>query len=154
MGRPLPAPQRPHESLWPVFHQHVGSAVRLQISEHFSRRDDGVAYWGEWIGQNGGQLKWQVGVFNGQGRESAGNDWPLAPATSPNPNGDPTFTAHVLVNLLDPEPDYYNFSTYYGEKNILAIGFAVQTQQDAVTDTAHHVGSSLAGTSISSPRTS
>jgi hypothetical protein len=107
----------------------------------FLGRDDGAAYWGEWIGENGGQMKWQLGVFNGQGRDSAGNDWPQVPGTSPNPNGDPEFAARVVVNLLDPEPDYYNFSTYYGQKNILAIGFALQTQRDAVTDTAHHVGS-------------
>jgi len=107
----------------------------------FLGRDDGVAYWGEWIGENGGQVKWQLGVFNGQGRDSAGNDWPLVSGTSANPNGDPEFAARVVVNLLDPEPDYYNYSTYYGQKNILAIGFALQTQQDAVTDTAHHVGS-------------
>ena len=107
----------------------------------FLLRDDGAAYWGEWEPAFGGQLKWQFGIFNGQGRESAGNDWPLGPANAPNTNGDPAFAMRVAVNFLDPEPGYYNFSTYYGTKDICAIGFALQTQADAVADAEHHVGS-------------
>jgi hypothetical protein len=104
----------------------------------FLGRDDGAAYWGQ---LGGGLLKWQVGVFDGQGLVSAGNDFPPnPPATSPNGNGDPLFAARVVANLLDPEPGYYNFSTYYGEKNILAIGFAIQAQDEAFEDAAHHVG--------------
>jgi hypothetical protein len=104
----------------------------------FLGRDDGAAYWGQYAG---GQLKWQVGLFDGPGRVSAGNDFPPnPPAISPNTSGDPLFAMRVVANLLDPEPGYYNFSTYYGEKNILAIGFALQAQQNAFEDAAHHVG--------------
>ena len=41
----------------------------------FEGRDDGVAYWGQWMGRRG-KLKWQFGLYNGQGRFGAGNDWP------------------------------------------------------------------------------
>jgi hypothetical protein len=104
----------------------------------FLGRDDGAAYWGQY---GGGLLKWQLGVFDGSGRIDAGDDFPSGAATSPNTGGDPLFAMRVVANLLDPEPGYYNFSTYYGEKNILAIGFALQAQEDAFTDAAHHVGS-------------
>jgi hypothetical protein len=80
----------------------------------FEGRDTGVAYWGQY---GGGSLKWQIGLFNGQGRENGGNDWPVAnAATSPNVSGNPELVARVVLNLLDPEPGYYNSSTYYGER--------------------------------------
>ena len=41
--------------------------------------------------------------------------------------------ASGFSNFLDPEPGYYNSSTYYGEKDILALGFAIQHQSDVVT---------------------
>jgi len=106
----------------------------------FEGRDDGVAYWGQWLGQNGGQLKWQFGLYNGQGRFSAGNDWPIGPANSPNTNGDPEFVMRVVLNLFDPEPGYYNASTYYGEKNIAAIGFSLTDQHDAEASAGGKVG--------------
>ena len=34
------------------------------------------------------------------------------------------------MDLLDPEPGYYNASTYHGEKDILAIGYAFMSQND------------------------
>jgi hypothetical protein len=107
----------------------------------FDGRDDGVAYWGQWLGQNGGQFKWQFGLYNGQGRFTAGNDWPVGPANSPNTNGDPEFVMRVVANLLDPEPGYYNASTYYGEKNIAAIGFSLTRQSDAMSSAGGRVGS-------------
>ncbi len=108
----------------------------------FEGRDTGVAYWGQY---GGGQLKWQIGLFNGQGRLSAGNDWPVAnPATSPNVTGNPELVARVVLNLLDPEPGYYNSSTYYGEKNIAAIGFSLTDQTDALEDTNGRVGTFFA----------
>jgi hypothetical protein len=38
----------------------------------------------------------------------------------------------AVVNFLDPEPGYYNSSTYYGDKDVLAIGFAIQHQENVV----------------------
>lgn len=75
----------------------------------FAGRDDGVAYWGQ---LGGGKLKWQLGAFEG-------------PTTQ---DDDVLFAARATYNYWDPEPGYYTSSTYYGDKEILALGGAVQTQ--------------------------
>ena len=106
----------------------------------FEGRDDGIAYWGQY---GGGQVKWQFGAYNGQGRFNAGNDWPVGASNAPNTTGNPEFAMRVVVNLLDPEPGYYNQSTYYGEKNIAAIGFALMDQTDALVDGNGRVGTFL-----------
>jgi hypothetical protein len=54
---------------------------------------------------NGGQFKWQLGLFD------MGGGTP-----------DPRFSGRVTFNVLDPEPGYYNSSTYYGTKDVLAFG--------------------------------
>lgn len=76
----------------------------------YAGRDDGFAYWGQYAG---GVVKWQLGFFGMP-----------APAGTP----DPRFAGRVTVNLFDPEPGYYNSSTYYGTKNILAFGATLQHQ--------------------------
>jgi hypothetical protein len=47
-------------------------------------------------------------------------------------------TARVQVNLFEPEPGYYNLSTYLGKKRTVAIGASIDHQQriahDAVTN--------------------
>ncbi len=90
----------------------------------FAGRDDGVALWGETELQ-GTQVKYQVGAFQGC-NDGAACD------TGANTEDDLLYAGRVTVNLWDPEPGYYNASTYYGEKDILAIGLVVQTQSDAV----------------------
>lgn len=103
----------------------------------FAGRDDGAAYWGQW---NGGSIKWQVGAFNGIGRNYAPTavnvPGPTIPgdAVGPNTNGDLLYAYRVVFNLLDPEPGYYAQSSYFGKKEILAIGFAGQFQDHAVND--------------------
>lgn len=72
----------------------------------YAGRDDGVAIWGQ---INGGQFKWQVGAFD------MGGGTP-----------DPRLAARLTLNVLDPEPGYYNSSTYYGTKDVLAFGAVVQ----------------------------
>jgi hypothetical protein len=76
-------------------------------TNEFAGRDDGLAYWGQY---KGGVVKWQLGFF-GMG----GGGTP-----------DPRFAGRVTVNLFDPEPGYYNSSTYYGTKDILAFGAVLQ----------------------------
>ncbi len=83
----------------------------------FAGRDDGVAVWGS---TGGGQFKYQVGAFEGVQGEGTGNQ-----------DDKLLFAARVVANFLDPEPGYYNSSTYYGDKSILAVGLTYQTQGDA-----------------------
>ncbi|MBI3269425.1 MAG: porin [Planctomycetes bacterium] len=80
----------------------------------FAGRDNGVSVWGD---LQGGRYKYQVGVF--QGRDAA-----------PNDSDSRLYAARFTVNLLDPEPGYYTQSTYYGEKDILAIGLVGQFQNN------------------------
>jgi hypothetical protein len=72
----------------------------------YAGRNDGIAIWGQ---LNGGLLKWQLGAFD------MGGGTP-----------DPLIAARITLNLLDPEPGYYNSSTYYGSKDVLAIGGSIQ----------------------------
>lgn len=95
----------------------------------FAGRDDGVAYWGQY---GGGQIQWSLGAFNGSGRTAASGE-----LTTPNGNGNVEFAMRVEVNLLDPEPGYYKQGTYYGEKDLLSIGYALQTQSSAVGTAAN-----------------
>ena len=80
----------------------------------FAGRDDGVAYWGQ---ANEGQFKWQFSVTEG----------PEDPIPAED-DDDLLYSGRLTLNLLDPEPGYYNSSTYYGEKDILAIGLVGQSQ--------------------------
>ena len=96
----------------------------------FQGRDDGVAIWGQW---GGGAVKYQVGAFEGVNGAIPGSTETL-PILGANPSDDLMLTARVTVNLLDPEPGYYNQSTYYGDKDILAIGAAVMDQNNANVD--------------------
>ena len=86
----------------------------------FQGRDDGAALWGQY---GDGVFKWQIGAFDG---ENTGG-----PIDVGHPQNDNLmFSGRVVVNLLDPEPGYYNASTYYGEKNILAIGASAMHRSD------------------------
>ena len=78
-------------------------------------------------------------MFNGIGR----NYFPTAAnpglnvvgdAVGPNTDGDLLYAYRVVFNFLDPEPGYYAQSSYFGKKDILALGFAGQYQDHAVND--------------------
>ncbi|MDB5343909.1 MAG: hypothetical protein JWP89_2286 [Schlesneria sp.] len=98
----------------------------------FEGRQIGAAYWGQY---SGGQIKWSVGAFNGTGG-SLQSPYTNPPNTPPNPNNNIQFDARVTFNFLDAEPGYYHQSTYYGQKDILALGFAIQTQHNALGTSA------------------
>ncbi len=92
----------------------------------FQGRDDGAALWGQY---GDGAFKWQVGLFDG---ENSGG-----PVDIGHPRQDKLqFNGRVVLNLLDPEPGYYNSSTYYGEKDILALGASIFHRPDALVGPA------------------
>jgi hypothetical protein len=74
----------------------------------YAGRADGAALWGQ---INHGQFKYQAGVFT------------LDTAV---PIGQAIYAGRVVFNFLDPEPGYYNSSTYYGSKDVLALGGTIQ----------------------------
>jgi len=81
----------------------------------FAGRDNGVSVNGD---IKGGKFKYAAGIYEGMQSFSAGDTL--------------LYAARGVVNFLGPEPGYYNSSTYYAEKNIFALGFAVQHQSDVV----------------------
>jgi len=78
-------------------------------------RDNGVAYWGQF-----GIVKLQAGFFDGPSASGA----PVAGAG----NSKLISAIRVMADFWDPEPGYYLNGTYYGEKDILAVGIAAQNQ--------------------------
>ena len=92
-----------------------GAAGPQRYTNIYAGRDDGAAIWGQF---QGGKFKYQAGVFQGTGNSDS-----------------PNFAGRLTLNLLDPEPGYYNSSTYYGTKNIFAIGVVYQIQAGGADNT-------------------
>lgn len=85
----------------------------------FQGRDNGVAYWGDFkVGF--AKIKASVGTFEGpsaDGRNSL------------------IWASRVQIDFWDPENGYYLNGTYYGDKNLLAIGGATQVQSGKTATT-------------------
>ena len=113
-GRFLPPSDRSNLS-GPYFINSFDFPFVQQYPNIFAGRDDGVAYWGQ-VGE--GRFKWQLGAFDG---------------TTATDNDDLLHAGRVVLNLWDPEPGYYNSSTYYGEKDVLALGLVYQGQKDGAS---------------------
>ncbi len=122
LGRFLPPSDRANLD-GPFYLLNLDFPIVSAFPAIFAGRDDGGAIWGELLDKH---LKYQVGVFNG----SRGKD-------SPNLKDNVLLAARLVYNFLDPEPGYYNASTYYGAKKILAVGTTVQYQGDAAGIAAH-----------------
>ena len=92
----------------------------------FAGRDNGVAIMKEYAG---GKFKWSYGLFEGRTN-----------STNANPNPDQADNllqaARVTYNFWDPEPGYYTGSTYFGAKDVLAVGFVYQYEDDGAGTSA------------------
>ncbi len=115
VGRFLPPSDR--ANLYGPFYAHHWGVYADGVQDGypfvFQGRDNGAAWWGQFD-----KVKLSAGAFDG--RSATGNSSLIG-------------AGRVQVNFWDPEPGYYLNSTYYGERNILAIGIAGQTQADAGT---------------------
>jgi hypothetical protein len=110
VGRMLPPSDRAN-LYGPYYSNHWGvytDGVQDGYPFVATGRDNGALYWGQF-----GKLKVSVGAFDGA--SSTGNDKVLG-------------AARVQLDLWDPEGGYYLNGTYYGGKNLLAIGAAGQVQ--------------------------
>jgi hypothetical protein len=86
-------------------------------------RNDGATLWGQFLG---GFVKYYAGAFD---LHSLGEK--------------ALITGRLNVSLLNPEPGYYHSSTYYGGKDIVALGLMGQYKKDgsvAVLDPTVPVG--------------
>lgn len=82
-------------------------------------RDDGIVLWGT---PADGRLQYRLMVSEGAEGEQ-------------NPEDNPRVVGRLAVYLLDPETTWFNKGTYLGERKILAIGAAFDSQHDlAVND--------------------
>ena len=79
-------------------------------------RNDGMTVWGQ---AEGGLFKYYVSAFDLHDTAKK-----------------PLWSGRLNLSLLNPEPGYYHSSTYYGAKDILAIGVAGQLQNDGSVDPA------------------
>src|SRR5438876_4951414 len=82
----------------------------------FQGRDNGVVYWGDFAKK----VKVSVGAFDGG--SATGNRKILG-------------AARVQIDFWDKEDGYYLNGTYYGDKNLLAIGGASQIQSGHTAST-------------------
>ena len=83
-------------------------------------RDNGVAIMKEY---GGGKFKWSYGMFEGRTNASNGD-------TNPDETDNFLHAARVTYNFWTPEPGYYTTSSYYGAKDVLALAFAFQHEED------------------------
>jgi hypothetical protein len=117
-GRFLPPSDRANLS-GPYYLNSFDFPFVQQYPAIFAGRDEGVAYWGQ-TGE--GKMKWQFGAFEGD-------------SSSANDEEDLLYSGRLTFNFWDPEPGYYNSSTYYGDKNILALGLVYMYQNDGASQT-------------------
>jgi len=103
----------------------------------FAGRDNGVAIMKEYAG---GKFKWSYGLFEGRTNSTNAN-------TNPDQADNLLHAARVTYNFWDPEPGYYTTSSYYGAKDVLAVAFVYQhedngagTATDINTDTSSQTG--------------
>jgi len=83
----------------------------------YQGRDNGVAYWGDFFKKT---MKVSVGAFDGK---------------SATGKGEVLGAARVQFDFWDKEDGYYLNGTYYGDKNLLAIGGATQYQDGRTAST-------------------
>jgi hypothetical protein len=110
-GRLLPPSDRANLA-GPYYNNHWGVYSDGIQNGHpfiFQGRDNGVVYWGDFAKK----IKISVGAFDGK------------TATG---RSDVIGAARVQIDLWDQEEGYYLNSTYYGDKNLLAIAGATQVQ--------------------------
>lgn len=110
VGRFLPPSDR--SNLYgPYYSQHwsvYSDGVQDGYPFVFQGRDNGAMYWGQF-----NKVKVSAGAFDGS--SSTGDDTVIG-------------AGRVQVDFWDAEPGYYLNGTFYGDKNILAIGGAAQVQ--------------------------
>jgi hypothetical protein len=75
-----------------------------------SGRNDGLTFWGQFAG---GLFKYYAGAYDLH-----------------ETSGKALFSGRLNLSLINPEPGYYHSSTYYGGKDLLAIGVSGQFEKD------------------------
>ena len=120
-GRFLPPPDR--ANLYGPFYANEWSVYTDGIQDGypfvFQGRDNGAMYWGDFKAGSA-KVKVAVGAFDG-GSATASNSL--------------IWASRVQIDFWDPENGYYLNGTYYGDKNLLALGGATQVQSGKTATT-------------------
>ena len=118
-GRFLPPSDR--ANLYGPFYAHEWNVYTDGIQDGypfvFQGRDNGVAYWGTFAKK----VKVSLGAFDG--KSATGVSQAIG-------------AARVQIDFWDPEDGYYLNGTYYGDKNLLAVGGASQVQDGRTASSA------------------
>jgi hypothetical protein len=118
VGRFLPPSDR--ANLYGPYYSHEFKVYTDGIQDGypfiFNGRDNGVMYWGDFAKK----IKISVGAFDG--KTATGNTAIL-------------WAVRGQVDFWDKEDGYYLNGTYYGDKNLLAIGGATQIQEGKTATT-------------------
>ena len=126
MGRFLPPSDRPN--LYGPFYAHSWNVFTDGIQDSYPMiyqgRLNGVAYWGEF-----GKAHVSAGIFDGPSADFLGGN----AGNYGGDSNDPIVAARFQYDFWDAESGYYQNSTYYGDKNVLAIGVAGQAQGEEHT---------------------
>jgi len=85
----------------------------------YTGRDDGATLWGNVLDQ---RLLYMVGAFQGKNRGDGMS----------NESHQLLYSTRLAWSFRDPEPGYFGNNNYYGEKEVLTVGAAWQTQKDGV----------------------
>jgi hypothetical protein len=119
VGRFLPPSDR--ANLYGPFYAHEWNVYTDGVQDGypsiFQGRDNGAMYYGTFAKK----VKISAGGFDG--KSATGNSKLLG-------------AARVQIDFWDPEDGYYLNGTYYGDKNLLAIGGATQVQAGRTATTA------------------
>ena len=120
-GRFLPPSDR--ANLYGPFYAHEWNVYTDGIQDGypfiFQGRDNGAAYWGDFGKKT--KVKISAGAFDGG---------------SATGRPDVLGAFRVQIDFWDAEEGYYLNGTYYGDKNLLAIGGATQVQDGRTATTA------------------
>ena len=106
-----------------VFNTAAFEDGNLDLEGDANIRDIGATLFGSTSLNEFVHAKYYIGAYNGiQFRN--------------NDEDKERITARVQLNLFDPEPGYYNLSTYLGKKKTIAFGASIDHQQRIARDTA------------------
>jgi hypothetical protein len=118
-GRFLPPSDRPN--LYGPYYANDWTPYADGVADYYPNvavgRDNGVAYWGDY-----GIAKLQIGAFDGESLNSALVD-----------KSKILLAGRFTLDFWDKEEGYYFNGTYYGDKDLLAIGLAGQTESSKTT---------------------
>ncbi|MDB5393153.1 MAG: hypothetical protein JWM91_659 [Rhodospirillales bacterium] len=121
VGRMLPPSDRANLDGPYYLNTWLYPGVVSQYPAKFAGRDDGATLWGKLLDK---KLVYSAGAFEGHNRIGGAS----------NTGDNLLYAGRIAYNFLDAEPDpaYYESSTYYGSVDILTLAFAAQYEADGV----------------------